>query len=80
MAKLYNKKNHEVYWSDSDIACAVEEAFWELSDFIVLKKDLDGHMRDTQWYMAMYNKLDELIALMVKCPYDEASPEMTEIM
>lgn len=42
MAKYYNKKNHEIYWTDDDIACPLEEAYWELHDYIAIKR-LDGH-------------------------------------
>jgi hypothetical protein len=42
MAKVYNTKTNTIYWSDYDIACAVEEAYWELTEFLALKK-LDGH-------------------------------------
>ena len=42
MAKLYNKKEHKIYWSSDDIICPIEDAYFELTDFIALKK-LDGH-------------------------------------
>lgn len=79
MAILYNKKKHEEIWSDTDIACVIEEAQWELNEFLC-SRDLDGHMRDTQWYMAMWQKLDELIELMGKCPNDELDPDIVELM
>lgn len=70
MAKLYNKKTHDIYWTDSDIVCLVEEAYWELSDFIAVKR-LDGHDRIDQWYMNVHRKLDELLDVLVKNPIDE---------
>lgn len=42
MAKYYNKKNHEIYWTDDEIAGSLEEAYWELHDYIAIKR-LDGH-------------------------------------
>ena len=79
MAKLYDKKKHEILWSDCDIACLVEEAYWELSDFIAVKR-LDGHDRTDQWYIAMHSKLNELIEVMGKCPIDETNPYIQEIL
>lgn len=78
MAKLYNKKEHEIYWSDSDIACLVEEAYWELSDFIAVKR-LDGHNPIDQWYIAMHRKMSELIDVMGECPIDETNPDTEEL-
>lgn len=42
MAKIYNGKTNEIMWSDLDIYCVVEDAYWELTDFLATKK-LDGH-------------------------------------
>ena len=44
MAKLYNTKSNEVIWSDSDLLAPVEDAYFELSGFLAMKK-LDGHDR-----------------------------------
>lgn len=70
MAKIYNTKEHEVYWADSDVFCAVEDAYVELSDFIAAKK-LDGHNEMDQWYMMVLLKLDELMSALTKCPRKE---------
>lgn len=70
MAKIYNHKTNTVFWSDSDIICAVEEAYWELSDFIAVKR-LDGHDRIDQWYMKVHAKLDELLDALTENPIDE---------
>lgn len=70
MAKLYDKKKGEVIWSDSDIVCLVEEAYWELSDFLAIKR-LDGHDMTDQWYMNVHKKLDELLDVLMKNPIDE---------
>lgn len=78
MAKIYNGKTNEIMWSDLDIYCVVEDAYWELTDFLATKK-LDGHDSRDQWYMAMSNKLDELIELMGKCPIDETDPNIKEL-
>lgn len=79
MAKVYNTKTNTIYWSDYDIACAVEEAYWELHEFLALKR-LDGHDMQDQWYMAMAAKMDELIELMNKCPLNEADPNVKELL
>ena len=78
MAKIYNTKTHKIMWSDADIFCAVEDSFVELEAFLAAKR-LDGHNVEDQWYMAMYNKLDELIELMAKCPIDETDPDIKEL-
>lgn len=53
MAKVYDIKRKEVYWTASDIACPVEDAYWELSDYLATKR-LDGHDRRDQWYMKVH--------------------------
>ena len=53
MAKLYNTKSNEVIWSDSDLLAPVEDAYFELSGFLAMKK-LDGHDRTDQWYMLVH--------------------------
>ena len=78
MGKIYHTKNHKIMWSDLDIYCYIEDAFIELQDFLAQKR-LDGHNAEDQWYMAMYNKLDELIELMAKCPIDETDPNIKEL-
>ena len=78
MAKLYNTKTKEILWSDTDIFCDIEDAYCELQVFLADKR-LNGHDRYDQWYMAMYNKLDELIELMGKCPIDETDPNIQEL-
>ena len=42
MAKFYNAKRREVFWSDNDLFAPVEDAYFELGDFIAMKK-LNGH-------------------------------------
>ena len=53
MAKFYNTRNNEVIWSDSDLLAPVEDAYFELSGFLAMKK-LDGHDRNDQWYMLVH--------------------------
>ena len=69
MAKLYNTKNNEVVWSDSDLLAPVEDAYFELSGFLAMKK-LDGHDRTDQWYMLVHQKLKELISALDMDPID----------
>ena len=42
MAKFYNVKRNEVFWTDNDLFAPVEDAYFELGDFIAMKK-LNGH-------------------------------------
>ena len=70
MAKVYDTKKHEIYWTASDIVCPLEEVYWELLDFIAVKR-LDGHDRRDQWYMAVHAKMQELLDLLEKDPTDE---------
>ena len=69
MAKLYNTKSNEVIWSDSDLLAPVEDAYFELSGFLAMKK-LDGHDRTDQWYMLVHQKLKELISALDMNPTD----------
>lgn len=78
MAKIYDRKKNEVYWSDSDIACVVEDAYFELSDFLAVKK-LDGHDRLDQWYMTVHAKLTELMGALDNCPIDELGEDIRPI-
>lgn len=78
MAKIYNKKTNEIMWSDLDFCCQIEEAYWELLDFINCKK-LDGHDMRDQWYMKMANKFKELLDVMDECPIDETDPDIKEL-
>ena len=53
MAKFYDTRNNEEIWSDSDLLAPVEDAYFELSGFLAMKK-LDGHDRNDQWYMLVH--------------------------
>ena len=53
MAKFYNTKRNEIVWSDNDLFAPVEDAYFELSDFLAVKK-LDGHDEKDQWYMLVH--------------------------
>lgn len=79
MAKIYDSKTNTIYWCDYDIACAVEDAYWELTAFLALK-ELDGHDKQDKWYMAMAEKMNELIDLMNECPLNEADPNVYELL
>lgn len=78
MAKIYNDKTNEIMWSDSDVYSVVEDSYWELTSFLNYKR-LDGHDERDQWYMAMANKLKELIDLMDNCPINRIDPDIKEI-
>ena len=67
MAKFYSKKRNEIFWSDNDLFAPVEDAYFELGDFIATKK-LDGHDQRDQWYMLVYQKIEELRDALEKCP------------
>lgn len=67
MAKIYNSKEHEIYWSSSDVLCPVEDALWELRDIINAKR-MDGHMRMDQWYMKVELRLNDLLDALIECP------------
>ena len=53
MAKFYDTKHNEGIWSDRDLLAPVEDAYFELSGFLAMKK-LDGHDRTDQWYMLVH--------------------------
>ena len=78
MAKLINKTTHDIYWSDEDIVCPLEDAYWELHDFIAMKR-LDGHDRTDQWYMLVCQKMDELLDALGNCPFDETNENLKPI-
>lgn len=68
MAKIYSEKDHEIHWDDPSMFLKVEESFWELNEFLATKYKLDGHMAEVQWYMAVWQKLNELLDLYTKNP------------
>ena len=70
MAKFYDTRNNEEIWSDSDLLAPVEDAYFELSGFLAMKK-LDGHDRNDQWYMLVHQKLQELISALDMNPTDK---------
>ena len=78
MAKLYNTKSNEVVWSDSDLLAPVEDAYFELSSFLAMKK-LDGHDRTDQWYMMVHQKLQELVQVLDMNPTDTDLDNYKEI-
>ena len=69
MGKFYDTRNNEEIWSDSDLLAPVEDAYFELSGFLAMKK-LDGHDRNDQWYMLVHQKLQELISALDMDPTD----------
>ena len=75
MAKLYHTGKNEIYWSDCEIVCPLEEEYFELSDFIAVKR-LDGHDKYDQWYMLVHAKMGELIDLLNQSPIDEMDGEL----
>ena len=79
MAKFYNTKRREVIWSDNDLFAPVEDAYFELGEFLATKK-LDGHDRKDQWYMLVHQKLDELMDALNKNPIDFDLDEYNELL
>lgn len=79
MAKFYNAKTKEIYWTDADIYCPLEDAWFQLTDFLALKK-LDGHDMNDQWYMAVERKMSELLTTLRECPIDELDESVKEIL
>lgn len=65
MAKIYT--NNDIYWSDAEIYAPIEDAYWELSEMLALKR-LDGHNPHDQWYMAVHRKLSELLDVLDENP------------
>ena len=80
MAKIYNKKTHELHWDDPGMFLAVEESFWELNEYLAERNDLDGHMMDVQWYMAVWGKMNELLDLYTKNPREADIENEQELM
>ena len=65
----YSKKSNEIMWTDDDLLAPVEDAYFELSGYLAIKK-LDGHDRTDQWYMLVHQKLKELISVLDMNPID----------
>ena len=78
MAKFYDTKTNEVIWNDIDLLGPVEDAYFELSGFLAMKK-LDGHDRTDQWYMLVHQKLQELISALDMDPTDIDQDRYKEI-
>lgn len=49
----FSKKSKEIMWIDDDLLAPVEDAYFELSGYLAMKK-LDGHDRKDQWYMLVH--------------------------
>ena len=79
MAKFYDTKTNDVIWSDDDLFAPVEDAYFELSGFLAMKK-LDGHDRNDQWYMLVHQKLQELISVLDMNPADTDLDRYKEII
>lgn len=78
MAKVYDTKKKQTYWTSSDIACPLEDAYWELSDFLAVKR-LDGHDMRDQWYMKVHQKMGELLDALGADPTDELEEHIKPI-
>ena len=65
----FSKKSNEIMWIDDDLLAPVEDAYFELSGYLAIKK-LDGHDRTDQWYMLVHQKLKELISVLDMDPTD----------
>ena len=65
----FSKKSNEIFWIDDDLLAPVEDAYFELSGYLAMKK-LDGHDRTDQWYMLVHQKLKELIDALDMDPTD----------
>ena len=74
----YSKNSNEIMWSDSDLLAPVEDAYFELSGFLAMKK-LDGHDRTDQWYMLVHQKLQELVQVLYMDPTDTDLDRYKEI-
>ena len=79
MAKFYNMKRREVFWSDNDLFAPVEDAYFELGDFIAMKK-LNGHDEKDQWYMLVYQKIKELMRALEENPISLDLGSDTELL
>lgn len=78
MAHFYDRTKNDIYWTAEDIVCPLEDAYFELCNFLALKR-LDGHDRRDQWYMKVHNKLDELLDALNEEPTDERNEETSDI-
>ena len=80
MAKIYNKKTHEIRWDDPGMFLRVEESFGDLNEYLAARAHLDGHMMDVQWYMSVWQKMNELLDLYTKNPNKEDIPNEQELL
>ena len=74
----FSKKSKEIMWIDDDLLAPVEDAYFELSGYLAMKK-LDGHDRKDQWYMLVHQKLKELISALDMDPTDKDLDNYKEI-
>ena len=74
----FSKKSNEIMWIDDDLLAPVEDAYFELSGYLAMKK-LDGHDRTDQWYMLVHQKLKELISALDRKPIDLDQDRYKEI-
>jgi hypothetical protein len=80
MALIYSKLDHEIHWDDPSMFLKVEESYWDLNEFLCTRNDLDAHMAEIQWYMAVWQKMNELLDLYTKNPRNYNPETDKEIM
>ena len=75
MAKHYNTNTHDIYYTCEDLWGALEDEYFELDEFLALKK-LDGHDVHDQWYMLVHRKMAELLDVMNQEPINTLDPDI----
>lgn len=65
--KRYNKEKNHLYWTAKDIYWRLDEEYMSLVSLLAMR-DLDGHNKEDQWYMAVERKMVELMAILSKRP------------
>lgn len=77
MAKVYDTKQKKMVWVDDGIMCAVEDAWFEVSDVLAVNK-LDGHDMYDQWLIKVEDRLRALLDVLNAEPIYDINTLMTD--
>lgn len=68
MAKMYDTKRNKYRWSQGEIVCVVEDAWFEVLDVLNSMGRIDGHDAEDQWLMKVEVRLKDLLGTLAEDP------------
>lgn len=74
----YNVEKNDIYWTEEDIYCRLDEDYMSLVGFLAYKT-IDNNNEEDQWYVAVERKMAELLDILSKRPNDEEVSDSASI-